>query len=209
MNKGNIIRTVIGLALILGGSGYLYAHYTKDDRVKEQSQKLVKETTTEDFKKNKEKEANYNFEDVKPADTVNSIQAEVSTGDAVVGRIQVPSVNLDLPIIKGVSDSGMYKGAGTMKKGQELGKGNYALASHHMKDPTLLFSPLDRVEKGQEIKVSDDTGEYTYKIVEKRVISAKDVYVIDDVQGHTLITLITCHAGGEDRLMVQGEMVKK
>lgn len=208
MNKGAIIKTVIGLSLMLGGAGYLYMNQTKDERVKATTEQLVKETTVQNFKENKEKEATYNFDDVKPASTASSIQAEMSTDEAVIGRIEVPSVKLDLPIIKGITDSGMYKGAGTMKKGQEMGKGNYALASHHMKDPSLLFSPLDRVEKGQEIKVSDDTGTYTYKIVEKRVISAKDVYVIDEVEGHTLITLITCHAKGEDRLMVQGELVK-
>lgn len=208
MSKGTIIKTVIGLSLMVGGAGYIYMNQTKDERVKATTEQLVKETTVQNFKENKEKEATYNFDDVKPASTASSIQAEMSTDEAVIGRIEVPSVKLDLPIIKGISDSGMYKGAGTMKKGQEIGKGNYALASHHMKDPSLLFSPLDRVEKGQEIKVSDDTGTYTYKIVEKRVISAKDVYVIDEVKGHTLITLITCHAKGEDRLMVQGELVK-
>lgn len=208
MSKGVIIKTVIGLSLMVGGAGYIYMNQTKEERVKANTEQLVKETTVQNIKENKEKEATYNFEDVKPANTASSIQAEMSTDEAVIGRIEVPSVKLDLPIIKGISDSGMYKGAGTMKKGQEMGKGNYALASHHMKDPSLLFSPLDRVEKGQEIKISDDTGTYTYKIVEKRVISAKDVYVIDEVDGHTLITLITCHAKGEDRLMVQGELVK-
>ncbi|WP_460271238.1 class A sortase [Bacillus sp. NEAU-Y102] len=198
-----------GLAglLVVGGVGYAAKDYAKDYLVEKNTKELVQETTHEEIKKNKEKEVEYNFEDVKPVSVTNIVKVE-SSDDAVVGRIQVKSVNLDLPVIKGVSDEGMYKGAGTMKDGQELGKGNYALASHHMKDPKLLFSPLDRVNKGDEIVISDDTGVYTYKVVEKREISAKDVYVIDDVEGHTLTTLITCLSEGDGRLLVQGELVK-
>lgn len=203
---GSVKHALAGL-MIVGGVGYASKDYVKDYLVEANSKELVKETSVADIKKNKEKEAEYNFEDVKPVSVTNIVKAE-SSDNAVVGRIQIKSVNLDLPVIKGVSDEGMYKGAGTMKAGQELGKGNYALASHHMKDPNLLFSPLDRVNKGDEIVVSDDTGTYTYKIVEKREISAKDVYVIDDVEGHALITMITCRSEGDGRLLVQGELVK-
>lgn len=202
-----IVKHAVAGLLIVGGVGYASKDYVKDYMVEKNTKELVKETTNEEIKKNKEKVADYNFENVKPVSVTNIVKAE-SSDDAVVGRIQVKSVGLDLPIVKGVSDEGMYKGAGTMKDGQEMGKGNYALASHHMKDPELLFSPLDRVNKGEEVVVSDDTGTYTYKIVEKRVIAAKDVYVIDDVDGHTLITLITCLSEGDGRLLVQGELVK-
>ena len=202
-----IVKHAVAGLLIVGGVGYASKDYVKDYLVESNTKELVQETTHEEMKKNKEKEADYSFENVKPVSVTNIVKAE-SSDDAVVGRIQVKSVGLDLPIVKGVSDEGMYKGAGTMKAGQEMGKGNYALASHHMKDPELLFSPLDRVNKGEEIVVSDDTGTYTYKVVEKREIAAKDVYVIDDVAGHTLITLITCLSEGDGRLLVQGELVK-
>ena len=57
---------------------------------------------------------------------------------------------------KGLDNVGLYYGAGTMKETQQMGKGNYALASHHVFGITgasnmLIFSPLDRAKAGMKI----------------------------------------------------------
>ncbi|WP_180228803.1 class A sortase, partial [Bacillus cereus] len=87
-----------------------------------------------------------------------------------------------------------------------IGKGNYAMASHHMNNPKLLFSPLDCVKKGASIYLSDGQKEYEYVVTEKRVIDAKEVDVIEDKEGKNLVTLITCNANGKKRLLVVGEL---
>ncbi|MEK7019791.1 class A sortase [Bacillus sp. FSL R9-9410] len=147
----------------------------------------------------------YNFEDVTPI-TMKDIVMAANKKMSVVATIKVPSVKMNLPIMEGVSNSAMSVGAGTLKPTQEIGKGNYAMASHHMNNPKLLFSPLDRVKKGASIYLSNGQETYEYVVVEKRIIDAREVDIIEDKEGKNLVTLITCNANGKKRLMVVGEL---
>ncbi|NWK72623.1 class A sortase [Bacillus paramycoides] len=147
----------------------------------------------------------YNFEDVTPITMKDIVQA-ASKKMSVVATIKVPSVKINLPIMEGVSNSAMSVGAGTLKPNQDIGKGNYAMASHHMNNPKLLFSPLDRVKKGASLYLSNGQETYEYVVVEKRIIDAREIDVIEDKEGKNLVTLITCNADGKKRLMVVGEL---
>ena len=55
----------------------------------------------------------------------------------VIGAIAIPSVEINLPIFKGLSNVALLTGAGTMKENQVMGKNNYALASHRTEDGVL------------------------------------------------------------------------
>ncbi|MBU4643168.1 class A sortase, partial [Bacillus toyonensis] len=165
----------------------------KDKTGQSKNQSVTKEKVT------------YNFEDVTPITMKDIVQA-ANKKMSVVATIKVPSVKINLPIIEGVSNSAMSVGAGTLKPNQEIGKGNYAMASHHMNNPKLLFSPLDRVKKGASIYLSNGQETYEYVVVEKRIIDAREVDVIEDKEGKNLVTLITCNEDGKKRLMVVGEL---
>lgn len=73
--------------------------------------------------------------------------------------IAIPEISMNLPIFKGLDNVGLYYGAGTMKAEQQMGEGNYALASHHVFGITgasdMLFSPLDRAKEGMKIYITD------------------------------------------------------
>lgn len=65
----------------------------------------------------------------------------------VVGKITIPSVHLNLPILYGVSNNNLWFGACTMKPNQKFGQGNFALAGHTMANQNLLFTPLHFIKK--------------------------------------------------------------
>ena len=90
-----------------------------------------------------------------------------------------------------------------------MGVGNYALASHYMYDPTLLFAPLVRVELGSSIYLTDLEYIYEYKVTMKEYVEPTRVDVIEDVPDKRQVTLVTCDTSGEHRLILQGELVKK
>ena len=48
----------------------------------------------------------------------------------VIGGVAIPSVAINLPIFKGLSNEALLYGAGTLSPTQKMGEGNYALASH-------------------------------------------------------------------------------
>ena len=49
----------------------------------------------------------------------------------VIGRISIPSVSLELPVLKSSTEKNLLSGAATVKENQVMGKG-YALAGHNM-----------------------------------------------------------------------------
>ncbi|MFC6182624.1 class A sortase [Lactiplantibacillus daowaiensis] len=167
--------------------------------------------TAKAVKKNQKKTGNFNFSKVKSLDFQTVAKARLNKSAInVVGSIAIPSVDLYLPIGKGVSNETLALAAGTMKADQTMGQGNYALAGHHMIKHGALFSPLYYKSKvGQMIYLSDVTHIYAYKTTERTFIKATDVQVIDDVVGQKLVTLITCDKTGAGRLMIRGKYVQK
>lgn len=68
----------------------------------------------------------------------------------VIGRVAVPSISLELPILNGSSEKNLLSGAATIKGKQEMGKGNYALAGHNMSKTGVLFSDLSKLKKAMK-----------------------------------------------------------
>ena len=122
-------------------------------------------------------------------------------------------LNLNLPIYKGVDNESLYYGAGTMKENQEMGKGNYALASHNIfgltGQSTMLFSPLEHAKKGMKIHLTDKENIYTYEITSVSTVEPTATYVIDNGVGTPEVTLVTCtDIYATNRIIVKGELKK-
>nr|WP_244244615.1 class A sortase [Marinilactibacillus kalidii] len=153
-------------------------------------------------------EGDFDFESVEELSLQDVIQAQFSDQNlAAIGSIAIPDVGLHLPILNGVSNANLLAGAGTMKPNQVMGEGNYALASHNMKNPTLLFAPLHRAEPGMTVYLTDAKNFYVYEIVTHQIIDPTAVSVIEDTD-ETLVTLITCNVDGNKRLLTQGKFIE-
>lgn len=160
--------------------------------------------------KNNEQNVSFDFEEVEELDLKTILMANLNKNEIiVVGGISIPSVNLNVPIGKGTSKYTLALTAGTMKKGQVMGEGNYSLAGHHMKRKDLLFSPLFQVELKAPVYLTDFEHIYTYQIDEQRTIEATEVDVINDMENEKLLTLITCEDNGERRLMTRAHFINK
>ncbi|AQP54047.1 class A sortase [Vagococcus penaei] len=207
--KNTLINLLI-LCLLVVGLALVFNNQIKNYLVKDTTQKFtVNNYTATDIKKNQDKKATFDFEDVQSLDFNLVAEARNNTANMhVLGGIAIPSVDLNLPIFKGVSNYSIAIGAGTMKEDQVMGKGNYGLASHYMYDPKLLFAPLVRVEMGSSIYLTDLDYIYEYKVTMKEYVEPTRIEIIDDVPGKRLVTLVTCDVSGENRLIVQGELVK-
>lgn len=170
----------------------------------------VSKVSKEDIDKNKEKDATYKFEDVQSISTEAVLKAQWAAQQLpVIGGISIPDLKLNLPIFKGLENAGLYYGAGTMKENQQMGQGNYSLASHHVFGMTgandMLFSPLERSKAGMKIYLTDKDKVYTYTIVSVETVTPDRVDVIEDVEGKNEITLVTCEdAAATYRTIVKG-----
>lgn len=167
--------------------------------------------SAEEMKENEQKEASFDFEAVQSLTVADVLKAQFDTKDiAVLGSIVIPSVDLKLPIAKGVGEAALTIGAGTMKPDQTLGTGNYALASHYIENKhDILFGPLYNAKVDDLIYVTDKEHVYVYEISSIEVIEATDVHVISDVADQTLLTLITCAEDGVRRLSVVANFIEQ
>ena len=208
----NTLINLLMLLLLLVGLALVFNNQIKNYLVHDASNKhTISNVAREEVKENEKKEATFDFDQVESLDFNLVAQATKGrdTGLDTIGGIAIPSVELNLPIFKGVSNYVLAVGAGTMKEEQRMGIGNYALASHNMYDPKLLFAPLVRVELGSSILLTDLEYIYEYKVTYKEYVEPTRVEIIDDVENKQLVTLVTCDATGANRLILQGELVRE
>jgi sortase A len=92
---------------------------------------------------------------------------------------------------------------------------NVYIAGHRVGYPgtrsNLVFWDLDKLEKGDEIFLTDGDGtRYTYEVFEKRVISPDTVSIMRPAKGKNIVSLQTCTLPDySHRLIVQGELKGK
>ncbi|MFD1464565.1 class A sortase [Lapidilactobacillus mulanensis] len=200
------LRIVLIVLLLVVGLILIFNQQIKDQLVAFTTQNKIEQVTKSKITKSKKAKASFDFDAVESVDTQQVVQAATQNDASALGKIAIPAVNLTLPIVKGVGETALATGAGTMKADQEMGAGNYALAGHHMNNPNILFSPVTRAQVGQLIYITDLTNVYVYKIDLKEVIKPTDVSIIDDQAGKKMITLITCAQSGTKRWAVQGQL---
>ncbi|MFR3685546.1 MAG: class A sortase [Enterococcus sp.] len=159
-----------------------------------------------------QKKADYSGKDVKrlTLSQMNQVDAKKVTRSFGTGLLEIPSIGMELPILEGMSQSNLSIGAGTMKAGQELKKGNFSLAGHYMTNAGLLFGGIKCVDRGDLIKVIYRNEQAIYHVIETKRITKSDGYVIFDSQGEDLLTLVTCDQavdGTPYRFMVRAAVV--
>lgn len=179
-----------------------------------QSDTLIKEVSKEQINKNEEKKQDNELE-IKPLSLPDIIKATQNANEVknrMVGVIQINNIGLTLPILKGTTNQNLAYGATTYKQDQQMGKGNYILFGHHMRNESLLFGSLGKIKIGTEIILSDLSNEYVYTVNEKKTIKDTDLNEADE-RGQSELTLITCDTTGltSKRWLVRGELtsVKK
>ena len=197
-----LLLLLIGLALVFNNQirSFFMAQRTAQYELTNVSQATIE--------KNEKKEASFDFDAVQPISTQAVLEAQLSNKALpVIGGVAIPSVSINLPIFKGVSNEALLFGAGTFSPSQQMGEGNYALASHRTDRQDLLFTSLDQVETGAVVYLTDLKTIYTYRVYRKARIQPTQVEVLDDVPNKKIVTLITCgELTGETRIVVQGEL---
>lgn len=208
MNK---LKISVLICLLIIGLLLIFINPIQNAVIAHLSQQLnTTDYSAKDIEKNNQATADFAFEDVQSLSIAEVLKAQTQLDNLpVIGSIAVPTVELSLPIIKGVGNASLAVGAGTMKADQTLGQGNYALAGHYFENKDILFSPLYNANIGDAIYVTDLTTIYEYKLTTKKVIAATDVYVIDDIPNQTILTLITCADNGTKRLAIHADFVEQ
>lgn len=71
-------------------------------------------------------------------------------------------------------------------------KGNFSIAGHNGRCASCVFRNFDRLEIGDEVKISDREFTYIYEITNIFEVIYTDVSVLEDTPEETTLTLVTC-----------------
>lgn len=134
------------------------------------------------------------------------------TGDGMMGYVQIPKINIKIPIYHTTSEEVLEKAAGHLP-GSSLpvgGEGTHAVISAHRGLPSAaLFTDLDKLTEGDHFLLSVLDETLCYQVDQITVVEPTDTSTLVAEEGQDLVTLLTCTPYGVNshRLLVRGHRV--
>lgn len=134
------------------------------------------------------------------------------TGDGMMGYVEIPKINIKIPVYHTVSTEILEKAAGHLE-GSSLptgGESTHAVISAHRGLPSAsLFTDLDKMEDGDHflLYILDDI--LCYEVDKISVVDPEDTKDLVVEEGKDFVTLLTCTPYGVNtqRLLVRGHRV--
>ena len=135
------------------------------------------------------------------------------SGTGVMGYIEIPSINVSLPVCHGTSDSVLQIAVGHLSWTSLPvgGESTHCVLSGHRGLPSAkLFTNLDRLVEGDTFVVRVLDEALTYEVDQILIVEPEDVTALQIEPGKDLCTLVTCTPYGinSHRLLVRGHRVE-
>lgn len=134
-------------------------------------------------------------------------------GVGIMGYIEIPNINLSLPIYHGTEDSVLQIGVGHLEWSSLPvgGESTHCVLSGHRGLPSAkLFTNLDQLVEGDTfvLRVLDEV--LTYQVDQIRIVEPDDTDALQIEEGKDLCTLVTCTPYGINthRLLVRGHRIE-
>lgn len=134
-------------------------------------------------------------------------------GTGIMGYIEIPHINVSLPIYHGTSDAVLQITVGHMEWSSLPvgGSGSHCVLSGHRGLPSAkLFTNLDQLVEGDTfvIRILDEV--LTYEVDKILIVEPENTESLKIEEGKDLCTLVTCTPYGVNshRLLVRGHRVE-
>lgn len=134
-------------------------------------------------------------------------------GDGIMGYIEIPMINVTIPIYHGTSEGVLQVAVGhldwtSLPVG---GESTHAVLSGHRGLPSAeLFTRLDRLVVGDEFMLNVLNEVLTYEVDQILIVLPEDVSALQISEGKDYCTLVTCTPYGINthRILVRGHRVE-
>lgn len=129
---------------------------------------------------------------------------------STLGYIEIPSINVNLPIYFGTSVDILKKGVGVLE-GTSIPVGGInthsVLSAHTGLTNQKLFTDIDKLKEGDIFYLHVFKKNLAYKVDQIKVVSPNQIDDLKIVNGKDYVTLLTCYPYGvnTERLLVRGE----
>lgn len=135
-------------------------------------------------------------------------------GDEIIGVLEIPIMELTMPVYLGASDAHLAAGAAVLGNTSAPIGGdntNCVIAGHRGWKGADYFRHIDRLQAGDTVKLTNLWATLTYTVADIQIIQPHEVDKIKIQQGRDLLTLLTCHpyaSGGRQRYVVYCERAR-
>ena len=135
--------------------------------------------------------------------------------DEIIGVLEIPTLELVMPVYLGASDSHLAAGAAVLGNTSAPIGGvstNCVIAGHRGWYGADYFRHIDRLQVDDTVTITNLWETLTYTVVGIQIIQPHEVNRIKIQPGRDLLTLITCHpyaSGGRQRLVVYCERAQQ
>jgi sortase A len=117
------------------------------------------------------------------------LEASGSESPPVLGRLEIPAVDLSVMVLDGTDDATLDRGVGRIEGTSRPGEvGNLGIAGHR----DSFFRGLRHLSVGDEITLTTLDGVSRYRVEKLRVVDPEAVEVLAASE-HTSLTLVTCY----------------
>ena len=195
----------VGLIFIVFSIAFLFLNHKRIELKKEESINLEKQ-----IKQELPPFENYEKKD----ETKQSVAPKDSIEDTAIGVLRIDKIGVITPISDNTSEQSLLEGSGIVEDTDiPTSEENTitVLAGHRGGiNETQSFLNIDKLEKGDELKITTRKEELYYKVVDKEVIEPTDWSKFTREEGKTKLFLMACHPypKNDKRLLVKAELIK-
>ena len=131
--------------------------------------------------------------------------------DEILGVLEIPAMDLTIPVYLGASDEHLAIGAAVLGSTSAPIGGdstNCVIAGHRGWRGADYFRHIDRLQVGDTVTLTNLWETLTYTVADIHIIQPHEVDKIKIQQSRDLLTLLTCHpyaSGGRQRYVVYCE----
>ncbi|WP_404454380.1 class D sortase [Oceanobacillus kapialis] len=177
MKKLSLLLIVAGLVL-LGVGGYQWFHTAQAQKNSlAEAQAMLDEGAKESDETASEQ----------PAETAESFSPEMGN---TAGILHIPRLDAELPIVEGTDEDELEKGVGHYRGTAYPGQNDQIVLSGHR---DTVFRSMGELELGDHLTVKVPYGNFTYEIVDTKIVDADDRTVISPTAPEEVLTLTTCY----------------
>ena len=210
---------LVGIGLVIYpmlSSSYMERHQSE---VRTQFQKILNETPQEDLKADRVAAERYNRELAEGTllrytteDGISYEEILDVAGTGMMGYVEIPSIDVMLPIYHGTGEDSLSQGAGHMPNSSFPigGEGTHAVISAHSAMPTArMFTDLDQLNVGDQFSIHVLDEVLVYEVDRIVTVLPTEIEYLKIEPGRDYVTLLTCVPYGVNthRLLVRGHRV--
>ncbi|MGM0843544.1 MAG: class D sortase [Bacillota bacterium] len=127
----------------------------------------------------------------------------------VVGILDIPALNRELPIIEGTDEEELEKGVGHYSSTKLPNQQDRIFLAGHR---DTVFKKMGELKEGDQLKVEMSNGTFTYEIYEMFIVKEDDMSVVQSTNPDEILTLSTCYpfeylSSTEERYIINAKRI--